>query len=97
VSLDRKILPMTAHVYRRKQNLAVQDPTVIRYINETKYSFEYEVCFFHEGENKNAIVEIQKKHLSKEQEKHFKNANVGDKIQFEIEKQIGSKFRVRLL
>ena len=97
VSLDRKILPMTAHVYRRKQNLAVQDPTVIRYINETKFSFEYEVCFFHEGENKNAIVEIQKKHLSKEQEKHFKNANVGDKIKFEIEKQVGSKFRVRLL
>lgn len=97
VSLDRKTLPMTAHVYRRKSKVAVtSSPTVIRYIQETKFSFEYEVCFFENGENKNAVIEIQKKHLSKEEEKHFKHSNVGDKISFEVEKMIGEKMRVRL-
>ena len=97
VSLDRKILPMTAHVYRRKSKIAVtSSPTVIRYIQETKFSFEYEVCFLENGENKNAVIEIQKKHLSKEEEKHFKHSNVGDKISFEVEKMIGEKMRVKL-
>lgn len=97
VSLDRKILPMAAHVYRRKnQNEITNSPTSIRYINETKFSFEYEVCYLDENQNKNDIIEIQKKHLSKEEEKHFKNADVGEKISFEVEKVVGSKLRVKL-
>ncbi|MGZ3857821.1 MAG: small ribosomal subunit Rsm22 family protein, partial [Bacteriovorax sp.] len=54
VSLDRKVLPMTAHVYRRKNKaLTVSaSSTLIQYINETKFSFEYEVCSFDGVENK---------------------------------------------
>ena len=97
VSLDRKILPMAAHVYRRKKSaVLINDATTIRYINETKFSFEYEVCYLHEGANKNDIIEIQKKQLSKVEEKHFKNADVGEKISFEVEKIVGNKLRVRL-
>lgn len=98
VSLDRKILPMTAHVYKRKTGLAPSaEATIIRFITETKFSFEYEVCFFEEGQNKNVIVEIQKKQLDKKGEKHFKNLNVGEKITFSVEKVIGEKYRVKLL
>jgi hypothetical protein len=98
VSLDRKILPMTAHVYKRKTKVAAitSAATVIRYIQETKFSFEYEVCFAEDGENKNVIIEIQKKHLDKNQEKAFKNSDVGEKLNFTVEKIIGTKYRVRL-
>lgn len=97
VSLDRKILPMTAHVYRRKnQLLHTLSSTIIRYVNETKFSFEYETCFFEEEKNKNAVIEIQKRDLSKEEEKMFKNSDVGEKIDFETVKKIGNKLRVRL-
>lgn len=96
-SLDRKILPMAAHIYRRKKSTSVlNEATTIRYINETKFSFEYEVCHLENGSNKNDVIEIQKKQLSKEQEKHFKNADVGEKISFEIEKLVQNKLRVRL-
>lgn len=99
VSLDRKILPMTAHVYRRKSKTAViiKAATVIRYIQETKFSFEYEVCHLVDGENSNSVIEIQKKQLSKEEIKHFKHSNVGDRINFEVEKMIGDKLRVKLI
>jgi ribosomal protein RSM22 (predicted rRNA methylase) len=97
-SLDRKILPMTAHVYRRKNNLPASNlATIIRYINETKFSFEYEVCTFEDGKNRNVVVEIQKKHLDKETEKKFKHANVGEKISFKVEKVVGEKYRILLL
>lgn len=98
VSLDRKILPMTAHVYKRKSGLAPStEATIIRYITETKFSFEYEVCFFEDGKNKNAIIEIQKKQLDKKLEKQFKNLNVGERLSFSIDKVIGDKYRVTLL
>ena len=98
VSLDRKIMPMTAHVYRRKGKAPVinNDASVIGFLNETKFSFEYQVCFLENGKNKNAAIEIQKKHLSKEEEKHFKNADVGERLFFEVEKQFGDKLRVKL-
>lgn len=99
VSLDRKILPMAAHVYRRKKTSRVDNgPVTIRYLNETKFSFEYEVCMQNEtGENRNVVIEIQKKQLSKSQEKAFKNADVGERISFEVEKIVQDKLRVKLL
>jgi ribosomal protein RSM22 (predicted rRNA methylase) len=98
VSLDRKTLPLCAHLYKRKSKIfaASTSSTVIRYIQETKFSFEYEVCFLEGGDNKNAIIEIQKKHLTKEEVKFFKHSDVGDKLNFELEKMIGKKLRVRL-
>lgn len=98
VSLDRKILPMAAHIYRRKRAEAITNSaTTIRYINETKFSFEYEVCYLENGVNTNAVIEIQKKQLSKSEEKHFKNADVGEKISFEAEKIVQNKLRVKLI
>lgn len=99
VGLDRRTQPMTAHVYRRK-NIALLPSTsftVTRYIKETKFSFEYEVCHLVEGKNKNSIVEILKKQLTKEEVKHFKNSNVGERLNLEVLKMIGDKMRVKLL
>lgn len=98
VELDRKILPMAAHVYRRKSKnpTSSSSATVIRYIQETKFSFEYEVCFANESENKNAVIEILKRDLSKDEVKNFRNSNVGDLLNFTILKMIGEKMRVKL-
>lgn len=97
VSLDRKILPMTAHVYKRKTNLAPSKlATIVRYITETKFSFEYEVCLFEDDRNKNVIIEIQKKQLDKKTEKKFKNLNVGERLNFTVDKMVGEKYRVTL-
>jgi len=99
VSLDRKILPMNAHVYKRKlknERIKQTSATIIRFINETKFSFEYEVCYFTENENKNSIIEIPKKYLSKTLEKHFKNSSVGERIGFIVEKDLGNKLRVKI-
>ena len=98
VSLDRKILPMAAHIYRRKKSITeVHSAVTVRFLNETKFSFEYEVCMQNSvGENRNVVIEIQKKQLSKEEEKSFKNANVGERLDFEIEKEIQQKQRVKL-
>ena len=98
VSLDRKILPMVAHVYKKKQKSVVENgPVTIRFMNETKFSFEYEVCMQNENlENRNVVIEIQKKQLSKAEEKDFKHADVGERINFEIEKEIQKKLRVKL-
>ena len=45
----------------------------------------------------NIVIEIQKKQLSKETQKAFKNANVGERINFEIEKEIQNKIRVKIM
>ena len=98
VSLDRKILPMTAHVYKRKAQITPSTlATIIRYINETKFSFGYEVCLFENEKNKNIIIEILKKQLDKKTEKKFKNLNVGERIAFTVDKIIENKYRVTLI
>lgn len=99
VNLDRKILPMSAFVFRRKRNTHVprNDSTIVRFVNETKFSFEYEVCYYEGHENKNVVIEIQKKHLTKAEEKYFKNANVGERIEFEIEKKLEKVWRVKII
>lgn len=99
VSLDRKILPLVAHIYRRKSNeeKKLNGPVMTRYFNETKFSFEYEVCQSKNDKNELLHVEIQKRDLSKKLEKTFKNLNVGEKIEFEVTKVLEKKSRVKLL
>lgn len=94
VSLDRKIMPLTAHVYIKKKNLVQNEKcTLIQFLNETKFSFIYEVCGLDNNENKNFKIEILKKNLSKEQEKYFKNASIGDQINFVKEKFVADVWR----
>jgi SAM-dependent methyltransferase len=97
VRLDRKIMPMTSHVYVRKNKHANQQNSVlIRFVNETKFSFVYEVCEKSGDENSNSKIEIMRRDLSKEKEKYFKNANVGDLISFKKDKLVGDTWRVHV-
>ena len=105
VGLDRKVQPLVAHLYKKKdlnvKNVRVIDNefidgTIIRYLAETKFSFEYEVCITRDNEIFNQRIEFMKKELSKKQEKFFKNSDVGEKIQFKMIKEIDKKWRVSL-
>ena len=107
VGLDRKVQPLVAHLYVRKDinlnsssiknDIECIEGTIIRYLAETKFSFEYEVCVVKDGKNYNQRIEFMKKELSKSQEKYFKNSDVGEKIQFKVIKEIDKKWRVSLL
>lgn len=97
VSLDRKILPLVAHVYRRKNKHEFKKSSVVtRYFNETKFSFDYEVCENLEGQNHLRNIEIQKRDLSKKEEKILKDFNVGEFLDYEITKELEKKSRVKL-
>ncbi len=106
VRLDRKVQPLVAHLYIRKDLNRLNslkkneneyiDGTIIRYLAETKFSFEYEVCLVQAGKNVNQRIEFMKKELTKAQEKFFKNSDVGEKIQFKVIKEIDKKWRVSL-
>ncbi len=101
VSLDRKILPMTAHLYRRRKQASATSsstsaPTLVRYLTETKFSFEYEACIAEDNKNVIRTVEIQKRQLDKTLVKTFKHLNVGERIDFEVEKVVDHKLRIKL-
>jgi ribosomal protein RSM22 (predicted rRNA methylase) len=96
VSLDRKTLPLNAHVYIKKEikaHITKNELTIVRYLNETKFSFIYEACVNVNGENKIKKIEILKKKMSKIQEKEFKNLNVGVRIKFMLEKELDDLWR----
>lgn len=96
VSLDRKIMPLCGHVYVKKNKFNFNksnELTIVRYLNETKFSFIYDVCDFEAGENKIVKIEILKKNMTKEMEKKYKNASVGDRIVFIKEKLVGDTWR----
>jgi len=98
VGLDRRTMPMNAQVYIRKNTYVhksenVVQMTLIQFINETKFSFIYEACEFHEGKNQNIKIEFLKKNLSKEKVKYFKNISLGEKIKFTKEKLVGDTWR----
>lgn len=97
VSLDRKILPLVSHVYLRndvlleKRDEHEENEVVIhRFIRETKFSFDYEVC---RKEEKNIIAPyvVLKKFQSKENLKKLKNLSVGEKVFFEGIKETKKK------
>lgn len=97
VSLDRKIMPMCAHVYTKsKPNIDSTEVLLQRFINETKFSFLYEVCAFEDNHNQILKIEILKRNLTKEIEKKFKNACIGEKIKIEKIKLVNDVWRVNV-
>lgn len=101
-ALDRRTLPMSTHFYRRKNSEKKESlPVTTRFLNETKFSFEYEIC--REDENKNnsnEVIQLLKKELSKAEIKFFKSANVGELLDLlflkKLETSPQKKWRVTL-
>lgn len=102
VSLDRKILPMCAMVFAR-ENKINQSPWIfpLRFLAETKYSFNYLFCGQFEL-NQSAVRlehrrgEVIKKNLSKKMQRHFKERSLGYPIIVDEKSMVIKKEFVRL-
>lgn len=89
--MDRKIQPYIAHVYELDgKNLRdTQSARFVRFLNESKYSFNWEVCLNDNGTQSLVEFEIPKKDLKKRKQKKFKKLSVGHEVKYTLIKKIG--------
>jgi hypothetical protein len=91
---------MVGHIYQKKSmqlSLISKKATIIQFLNETKFSFNYDVCLNEDGQNQIVTFEILKKDMSKDQIKFYKNSNVGNIIEYEILKKLATIWRVKII
>lgn len=98
IKLDRKVMPLIAHVYSKSQRQSKQKFRMIRFLRESKFSFDWEVCFEEDNSLVSKNVEVLKKSLSKKEIKELKSINVGHEYDFEIIKKLSdTHYRVKLI
>ena len=94
IERDRRTMPLIAQVYSKVKVEKQFSGTMVRFLGETKFSFEMQVCL-ESGEEKK--IEVLKKDLDKEQIKKWRKTDVGIQLEFEILKQVNAQtLRVRL-
>ena len=97
VKLDRKVMPLIAHVYTKTRSVDTHKARMIRFLRETKFSFEWEVCIEREGALITATFEILKKPLSKKEIKEMQKLSVGIDFEYTMIKELSERrFRVAL-
>ncbi len=90
--IDRKVMPMIVHLYGRVAISEVKTQArFIRYLNESKYAFMWEVCLLEANELRICQFEIMKKTLSKSDQKVFKKLSVGQNFQYEVIKKLNDE------
>lgn len=89
---DRRRLPLIIQFYE-KTSSKKSETILFRVLKETKHSFEWEVC----QENKIEKWQIEKKGLTKEEQKSLSLYGPGQKISAETVKEMDSLKRVKLL
>jgi len=98
--IDRKVMPNISHAYSTEK-VSINRYShyrVVRFLRETKFSFDVQVCGTKEGTNELIDFEIVKKSLSKKQVKEFKRQSVGLSINIDILKEVTpQKWRVKVL
>jgi len=98
--IDRKAMPFIGHLYGKVRVTLKKEKRdlirFVRFIRETKHSFEWQACIEEEGKELRLIeLEIPKKTLSKSEMKTFKNQLVGVSFDYEVIKEI-SEERLRV-
>lgn len=101
IKIDRKAMPLIAHLYRKNKSLENESVKskcrFIRFINESKHSFEWEVCLEQNAGLDLVRFEIPKSKLDKEMKKKLKKVSVGVGVEFQIIKKLDShKWRVQI-
>ncbi len=96
IKIDRKTMPLISHLYRKgEREVKKTKCRFIRFLNESKHSFEWEVCLEEDAKLEIVKFEIPKNKLDKEMKKRLKKVSVGLGIEFEIIKKLDShKWRV---
>ncbi|OUR96759.1 hypothetical protein A9Q84_10485 [Halobacteriovorax marinus] len=98
IKLDRKAMPLIAHVYTKDQDYKASSARKVRFLRETKYSFDWEVCLEVEGTLKHYTFEIVKKGLKKKEIKALQKTSVGISLEYEVLKELGENhLRVKLI
>jgi ribosomal protein RSM22 (predicted rRNA methylase) len=100
IKRDRKTMPLAAHVYARRDKKIEQEQRVqmVRFLQENKHSFTWEVCLPEEEEGRVVQFEIPKKHLSKKEVKSLHKGSVGNFFRYELIKKMPFDiYRVRLI
>lgn len=91
VKLDRKAMPLIAHFYSLEEPMKREEEVIVRYLRETKFSFDYQTCV--ESDSRELIlkeIELLKRSLSKSEIKFLKDWSVGEYIKYEIKKDLGN-------
>ncbi len=111
LSIDRRTMFMTSLVAKKiNQQSATKNQQVIfdqqysgriiRFLNETKHSFEYELCFYEESVEilKTLKIEIPKKTLDKTNLTKLKQKTQGTNLSFSVIKRISENhWRVAII
>jgi len=101
VKLDRKSMAMNAHVYYRYNQSKIvehETATMVRFLTETKHSFEWEVCLEKDGTNTIIVFEIPKRELTKTQTKSLQKESVGIRFSYQTTKILSdNKWRIKLI
>ncbi len=95
VKLDRKILPMNAFVFSKRDSENMVKFFPVRFLQETKFSFDFTMCL--EADSANILVkaELLKRKLDKAQMKTLKQASLGRAfLNKNLEKQV-KDYRIR--
>ncbi len=97
--IDRKAMAFIGHFYTKGSSVQPQESTrFIRFLNETKHSFDWQVCRKCEEGLEKAELEIPKKIFSKKEAKEMKKLSVGTNFNYEEDKILGNgKIRVKSL
>lgn len=98
IRIDRKAMPLIAHVYSKSEATTLKPKCrFIRFINESKHSFEWEVCLLQDEKLELVRFEIPKIKIDKQMKKKLKKVSVGLGVEFEIIKKLDShKWRVHI-
>ena len=97
-SIDRRSMPFNGFVGSKRKVSDVQSRArIIRFLKETKFSYDYEVCLYELIENKIIKFEITKKEINSDQKRMLKKLCPGDTFRFLIKKIIFNKhYRISL-
>lgn len=86
---DRKLLPQTIHFFEKEQTQTNEELSrIIRVYKPTKFGLEMQVCQSRAGENYLFDIQQLSRHRSKKEMKELSKILAGDKVSFEIVKEL---------
>ena len=97
VKKDRKLLPILIHLYVKEEFFKEADSFhIVRVLPETKFSFEWEICFNSNGQNVIEQWQVMKKDYSKTLQKGISSWRAGKEVKLIEKKSVGDIVRVKL-
>lgn len=95
--MDRKVQPYMSHVYELDGNNQRSEGTArfVRFLTESKFAFNWEVCLIRNGIQTIVEFEVLKKNMNKRAQKEFKKLSIGHEVEYTLIKNVSEeKLRV---